>query len=278
MAVDKLRICFIGAGSMGGAIMDGLLRAGHAPHLVSATTASEASATLLRARGISALSLEVAPDANQLLAGDADLIVLGTKPAKIIEVLTQLRSEVHPRAAIVSVAAGITIQTMLDALQGHKNVIRTMPNTPALVGRGVTGLASASEAEATAVAPAVQLFELVGSVIEIPESQIDWLSAVSGSGPAYVFYFIEQFESVAIQHGFSPEHARQMVRETFAGAMQLLDNSDSEPSELRRRVTSPGGTTERAIAAFDSADLRSIFDSALSAAVARAAEIAKSAK
>lgn len=258
--------------------MDGLLRAGHAPQLVSATTASEASASQLRTRGISALSLEIAPDANQLLAADADLIVLGTKPAKIVEVLGQLRGEIHPGAAIISVAAGIKIQSMLDALGDHQNVIRTMPNTPALVGKGVTGLAPASAAEPSAVAAAVRLFELVGSVVQLPEDQIDWLSALSGSGPAYIFYFIEQFEAVAQAHGFSAEQARQMVRQTFAGAMQLLETSDVEPTELRRRVTSPGGTTERAIATFDAADLRQTFENALSAAVARAAEIANSAK
>ena len=263
---------------MGGAIMDGLLRAGHAPQLVSATTASEASAAKLRTRGISALSIEVAPDANQLLAADADLIVLGTKPAKIVEVLEQLKGEIHPGAAIISVAAGIKIQTMLDALGDHKNVIRTMPNTPALVGRGVTGLAVAAEAEETAVAAAVRLFELVGRVVQISEERIDWLSAVSGSGPAYVFYFIEQFEKVAQAHGFDADQAKLMVRETFAGAMQLLESTGEEPAELRRKVTSPGGTTERAIAGYDSANLEQIFDSALSAAVARAAEIADSAK
>ena len=263
---------------MGGAIMDGLLRAGHPPQQVSATTASEASASRLRDRGISALSLETTPDANQLLAADADLIVLGTKPAKIVEVLGQLKGEIHPGAAIISVAAGIRIQTMLDALGDHKNVIRTMPNTPALVGRGVTGLAAAAGAEETAVAAAVRLFELVGSVVQIAEDRIDWLSAISGSGPAYVFYFIEQFEKIAISEGFTAEQAHLMVRETFAGAMLLLETSGDEPVTLRRRVTSPGGTTERAIATFDSADLHQIFDSALSAAVARAVEIANSAK
>lgn len=276
--MENLKICFIGAGSMGGAIMDGLLRAGHAAQLVSATTASEASASLLRNRGISALSLEAAPDANQLLAADADLIVLGTKPAKIVEVLGQLKGEIHPGAAVISVAAGIRIQTMLHALGDHANVIRTMPNTPALVGRGVTGLAAASGAEPTAVAAAVQLFELVGSVVQVAEDQIDWLSAVSGSGPAYVFYFIEQFEKVAQSHGFTAEQASLMVRETFAGAIQLLDASGEQPAELRRKVTSPGGTTERAIAGFDAANLQQTFESALSAAVARAAEIANSAK
>ena len=258
--------------------MDGLLQAGHPAELVSATTASESSAVNLRNRGISALAIETAPDANQLLAADADLIVLGTKPAKIVEVLEQLKGEIHEGAAIVSVAAGVTIATMQQALGGHRNIIRTMPNTPALVGRGVTGVAVAADAEEAAVAAAVQLFEAVGSVVRLPEEKINWLSAVSGSGPAYVFYFIEQFEQVAQAHGFDAEQARLMVRETFAGAMELLESSDDEPAELRRKVTSPGGTTERAIATFDSAQLGQIFDSALSAAVARATEIANSAK
>jgi pyrroline-5-carboxylate reductase len=150
-----------------------------------------------------------------------------------------------------------------------------MPNTPALVGNGVTGLAAAQSASREAVSAAIALFEKVGSVIEVSENQINSLSAISGSGPAWVFYFIEQWEAIAQQEGFTKEQAEVLVRETFAGSLKLLSKSDETPSQLRKKVTSPGGTTERIIATFDEASLKSIFEAGLRAAVARAEEIAK---
>ena len=113
-------------------------------------------------------------------------------------------------------------------------------------------------------------------MVVIPEEKIDALSAVSGSGPAWVYYIIEQWERVAISEGFSEEVAKLMVRQTLAGSVELLENSGEEPSELRRKVTSPGGTTERIIATLDEADLQGIFSRSLKAAVARAGEIANS--
>jgi len=274
--MDNLRIAFIGTGSMGSAVLDGLLAAGHPKSLISATTRTEAKAKALRDRGISALAGETSPDANALMAGDADLIVLGVKPYQIVDVLTELKGEIGRNAVVISMAAGIQLKTMAAVLDENPNIIRTMPNTPALVGKGVTGLAAASSASQDAIEAAKALFEAVGSVLVIPEQQIDALSAVSGSGPAWVYYIIEQWEKVAISEGFSEADAKLMVRQTLAGSVELLENSGEEPSELRRRVTSPGGTTERIIATLDEADLQGIFSRSLKAAVARAGEIANS--
>jgi pyrroline-5-carboxylate reductase len=151
-----------------------------------------------------------------------------------------------------------------------------MPNTPALVGKGVTGLASAATASQDSVDAAKALFEAVGSVLVIPEEQIDALSAVSGSGPAWVYYIIEQWEKVAVSQGFSEEDAKLLVRQTLAGSVELLESTGEEPADLRKKVTSPGGTTERIIATMEQADLLGIFDASLKAAVARAVEIANS--
>jgi pyrroline-5-carboxylate reductase len=274
--MDNLRIAFIGSGSMGSAVLDGLLAAGHPKLLISATTRTEAKAKALRDRGISALAGETSPDANALMAADADLIVLGVKPYQIVDVLTELKGEIGKNAVVISMAAGIKLATMAAVLDENPNLIRTMPNTPALVGKGVTGLASASTASQDAIDAAKDLFEAVGSVVVIPEEKIDALSAVSGSGPAWVYYIIEQWEKVAISEGFSEEDAKLMVRQTLAGSVELLENSGEEPSELRRKVTSPGGTTERIIATLDEADLQGIFARSLNAAVARAREIANS--
>ena len=274
--MDNLRIAFIGTGSMGSAVLDGLLAAGHSKSLISATTKTEAKAKALRDRGISALAGETSPDANALMAGDADLIVLGVKPYQIVDVLTELKGEIGKNAVVISMAAGIQISTMAAVLDENPNIIRTMPNTPALVGKGVTGLAAASSASLDAIAAASALFEAVGSVLVIPESQIDALSAVSGSGPAWVYYIIEQWEKVAIAQGFSEQDAKLLVRQTLAGSVELLESTGEEPSELRRKVTSPGGTTERIIATMEQADLHGIFAQSLNAAVARAREIANS--
>jgi pyrroline-5-carboxylate reductase len=274
--MDNLRIAFIGTGSMGSAVLDGLLAAGHPKALISATTRTETKAKALRHRGISALAGETSPDANALMAGDADLIVLGVKPYQIVDVLTELKGEIGKNAVVISMAAGIQLATMAAVLDDNPNIIRTMPNTPALVGKGVTGLAAAASASQDAVDAAKALFEAVGSVVVIPETQIDALSAVSGSGPAWVYYIIEQWEQVAIAQGFSEEDSKLLVRQTLAGSVELLASTGEEPAELRRKVTSPGGTTERIIATLEQADLQGIFAQSLNAAVARAREIANS--
>jgi len=153
--------------------------------------------------------------------------------------------------------------------------LRSMPNTPSVVGLGVTGLAAGSRASDADAALVRSLFETVGAVIELPESQIDALSTISGSGPAYVFFLIERLSDTALGLGFSEEQARLMVEQTFRGASELLAASDVGPAELRRRVTSPRGTTERAIGVLESADLTALFDKATAAALARAAEMAR---
>lgn len=274
--MEKLKISFLGTGSMGSAVLHGLVNSGYEKKLISATTKSEASALKLRDQGISALSIENSKDANQLLASDAQIVVLGVKPHQIADVLTEIRDEVDKEAVIISMAAGIELKTMAEKLPQHKNLIRTMPNTPALIGKGVTGLVGAESASSEAVKAAVDLFETVGEVVVVREDQINALSAISGSGPAWLMFIVEKWEQVAISHGFSPEQAATLVRSTLIGSAELLLKSGQEPAELRKNVTSPGGTTERIIATLEEADLSKVFDSALSAAVKRAHEIASS--
>ena len=274
--MEKLKICFLGTGSMGSAVLQGLLASGYEKKLISATTKSEASALKLREQGISALSIESSKDANQLLSSDAQIVVLGVKPYQIADVLTEIREEVDKEAIIISMAAGIELRTMAEKLPQHKNLIRTMPNTPALVGKGVTGLVGAETASTDAVKAAIDLFETVGEVVEVREDQINSLSAISGSGPAWLMFIVEKWEGVAIKNGFTPEQAAKLVRSTLIGSAELLSSSGLEPAELRKNVTSPGGTTERIIATLEEADLTKIFDAALEAAVKRAHEIASS--
>lgn len=274
--MEKLKICFLGTGSMGSAVMQGLLASGYEKKLISATTKSEASALKLREQGISALSIESSKDANQLLSSDAQIVVLGVKPYQIADVLTEIREEVDKEAVIISMAAGIELKTMAEKLPQHKHLIRTMPNTPALVGKGVTGLVGAETASTDAVKTAIDLFETVGEVVEVREDQINALSAISGSGPAWLMFIVEKWEEVAIKNGFTPDQAAKLVRSTLIGSAELLASGGAEPAELRKNVTSPGGTTERIIATLEEADLTKIFDAALEAAVKRAHEIASS--
>jgi pyrroline-5-carboxylate reductase len=183
------------------------------------------------------------------------------------------RSEfLEPDAIVVSVAAGVTTATMEGIIPNA--VARTMPNTPSVVRRGVTGLAAGSRITAEQLGVVCAVFETVGAVIELPEDRIDALSTISGSGPAYVFFLIEQLTGTALRMGFSEADARLMVEQTFLGASELLQASDADPAELRRRVTSPNGTTMRAIAVMEEANLVGMFDRATAAALARAREMA----
>jgi pyrroline-5-carboxylate reductase len=170
------------------------------------------------------------------------------------------------------VAAGVTIATMESLVP--QAVFRSMPNTPSIVRRGVTGLAAGSRASADDTALVRALFETVGAVVEVPEEKMNALSTISGSGPAYVFFLIERLTEAARHLGFDEEQSRLMVEQTFLGASELLAASDAGPEELRRRVTSPKGTTERAIAEIAAADLTSVFDRATASAIARAEEMA----
>jgi pyrroline-5-carboxylate reductase len=153
-------------------------------------------------------------------------------------------------------------------------VVRAMPNTPAIVGRAVTGIAAGERATEWAIETTVQLFETVGKTIVLEESRIDALSTISGSGPAYVFYLIEQLTLAAKHHGFNDQDAALLVNETFLGASELLAASDKTPEALRKQVTSPNGTTERAIARMAETDLQAMFVEATDAALARARELA----
>lgn len=272
--MENLRVCFLGTGSMGSAVLRGLVDSGHPVELVSATTKSEQSAANLRALGISALSVEQSPDANALLSGDADLVVLGVKPYQIVDVLGEIAEELPKNSVVISMAGGIELATMSAALPEHKNLIRSMPNTPAMVGQAVTGLAAHAAASADALDAAEWLFSSVGEVVKVEEHQINALSAISGSGPAWIYFIIEKWEQVAISKGFSQEQAQTLVRSTLFGSAALLADSGEEPSLLRKNVTSPGGTTERIIATLENANLEELFSQALDAAVNRANEIA----
>jgi len=268
-------IAILGAGSMGGAIARGLSRSGLATGGVTATNRSLASARELDGLAdVTSIALEAQPSGNTDAAAAAGIVLVGVKPAMVPDLLREIAPVLRPGTLVVSLAAGVTIETFEQLLGDDVVVLRSMPNTPALVGRGVTGLAAGSRADAGAVATARRLFETVGTVIEVPESQIDALSTISGSGPAYFFLVVEEFTKAAIGKGFAEGEARLMAEQTFIGAAALLEASPHDPAELRRQVTSPKGTTERAVAVLQDARWDEVFARATDAALARAKELA----
>ncbi|KJL45185.1 pyrroline-5-carboxylate reductase [Microbacterium trichothecenolyticum] len=269
-------IAILGAGSMGGAIARGLSRSGLAAGGVTTTNRSLARAAELEGlEGVTSLALEAQSTANTDAATAAGVVLVGVKPTMVPDLLREIAPVLRPGTIVVSLAAGVTVATFEEILGDGVAVLRSMPNTPALVGRGVTGLAAGSRADEGAVATVRRLFETVGSVVEVPESQIDALSTISGSGPAYFFLLVEEFTKAAVAKGFAQPEARLMAEQTFIGAAALLEASGDDPAELRRRVTSPKGTTERAIAVLQDARLDDVFAEATDAALARAKELAQ---
>ncbi|MGX5694823.1 pyrroline-5-carboxylate reductase [Agromyces soli] len=269
-------IAFLGAGSMARAVLQGLLQPGVVVDGgIRATNRSAAKAAELTALdGVVAYATETDASANRRAVEGAKLVVVAVKPAMVPDLLREIADTLEPGTVVVSVAAGVTVATFESLLPEQVSVVRTMPNTPALVGRAVTGVSAGTRSTEAELALVVSLFETVGEVLVVPESQLDALSTISGSGPAYVFYLIEQLTAAAIAKGFTPEQAATMVQGTFRGASELLAASGEEPAELRRRVTSPKGTTERAVAVLEASDLEGVFARATDAALARARELA----
>lgn len=274
--MENKKIAIVGAGSMGGAILSGLIAAGTAPESISASTATSKSAEALTAKfSIATFSLEENASANSDAAKGADIVLIGVKPGKVLETLKEIKDTVKDGALIVSVAAGITTSAMEEAIGSKVSVIRAMPNTPSIVGHGVTGIAKGKSATDSQLAVAKELFETVGQVLIVDEDKINALSTISGSGPAYVFYFAEKLMIACQKMGFSEQEANLMVRATFLGSATLLAASESSAKELRDQVTSPNGTTMQATARFDEGQLEKIFIEATEAALARAIEIGK---
>jgi pyrroline-5-carboxylate reductase len=274
--METNQIAILGTGSMGKAILAGLVESGTKPTKIRVTTKTQESADAISsAQGVEAISLEKDAAANAAAVKDAELVILAVKPNLILETLKIVATELKPGSLVVSVAAGITTKAMEEVLGGQVAVVRAMPNTPSVLGLGVTGISAGSNVSKEQLELAVKLFSSVGKVLVVDESKIDALSTISGSGPAYVFYFAEKLITAAKSLGFSDQEASLMVKETFLGSATLLATSPSSPEELRQQVTSPNGTTMQATGRFDKADLEKVFIEATEAALARAKELGK---
>lgn len=271
MATSKL--AFIGAGNMASSIIGGLVSKGWPARSIIASDPHEA--TLERLKAIA--PVRVAAD-NEKAIADADVVILAVKPQVMKEVLLPIADTLRrTRPLIISIAAGIEIRSLATWLGDESlPIVRCMPNTPALVQCGATGLFATAAVSETQRAQADTILRAIGIALWVErEADIDAVTAVSGSGPAYFFMVMEAMQAAGEKLGLAPDVARQLTLQTALGAAQMAIASDVDAAELRRRVTSPNGTTERAIAAFEAGGLRALFEKGMTDCRDRSIELAK---
>ncbi|KPK53837.1 MAG: pyrroline-5-carboxylate reductase [Myxococcales bacterium SG8_38_1] len=268
MSVDQT-VAFIGAGNMAGALIRGLIGTGTVP--ADRIVAADPDRARLDALG-SELGVRTAEDNAQALRS-ADVVVLATKPQVFPSVLPALGASLRPDALVVSIAAGISTKIIEGSLPAGARVVRTMPNTPALVGVGATAIAGGKHATDADLALVETLFQSVGLCVRVPESQIDAVTGLSGSGPAYVFAMIEALRDAGVREGLSEETSLQLAAQTVLGAARLLFEQNEPPETLRERVTSPGGTTRAGLDALEASGFAEVLAGAVRAATRRSNEL-----
>jgi pyrroline-5-carboxylate reductase len=262
-------IAFIGGGNMASAILGGLIRQGLPPETFEVVEPFEAA----RARLAAQFGLAAQAEAGAALAR-CKIVVWAVKPQTFAEAARAVQPST-PDALHLSVAAGIPSDSIARWL-GSERIVRAMPNTPALVGQGMTGLFARPAVSAEERVQVEQLLAPTGDLLWVDgEAALDAVTAVSGSGPAYVFYFIEAMTEAGIEMGLPPEQAQRLAVGTFTGASALARASEDPPSVLRERVTSKGGTTYAALSALEAAGVKAQFKTAIRAAEQRARELAQ---
>ena len=266
-----MRIAFVGGGNMATALVGSLVAKGRPPSDFVIVEPIDAQRARLARQFPGATVTASAQDAP---LRDVALLVLAVKPQQMREACMALRSDIASVPAVLSVAAGTRIATLADWLGGYGRIVRAMPNTPALVGAGITGMYAPPSVDAASRSVAASVPSAAGEVVWCDdESMLDAVTGVSASGPAYVFYCIEALEQAGRELGFSAGDARRLAYATFEGAVKLARASDSDVQTLRAQVTSKGGTTERGIAALEAARVKVAIIEAAKAATARAREL-----
>jgi len=264
------RLAILGGGVMGETLLATALAAGIAPSdLVVAEKNPDRAEQLRTAHGVDVVDLDAA-------VSGASIVFVVVKPQDVVDVLAQVGHLIAPDATVVSFAAGVRLATFEAALSPGTAVLRVMPNTPALVGEGMFGLSPGAHADAGRVRTITDLLTPGGKVVVVDEGQQDILTAVSGSGPAYVFYLAEAMTAGGVAGGLDADTARLLTTQTIVGAAKLLAESDVDATELRRRVTSPNGTTAEAVATFDERSVRDAISAGVLAAARRSAELSGS--
>jgi len=263
-----MNITFIGGGNMAGALITGLLQKGFDPKSIGVVEISAENRLRLSEKFGITTHEEIAAAA---ITGD--IVILAVKPQQLHGVAARLRGLLDGRL-VISIAAGVRSADLSRWLGDHAMLVRAMPNTPAMVLAGVTGLYARPEVTEGLRRKAETVLGAVGATLWLErETQMDAVTAISGSGPAYVFFFIEALQAAAVELGLSPEQARALCLETFAGAAKLASLSAEDAATLRARVTSKGGTTERAIESMERAGVRQAIIQAAHAASFRSGEL-----
>jgi pyrroline-5-carboxylate reductase len=266
------RIAFVGAGNMASSIIGGLLESGHPAERISA--ADPFPASLQRLREIGQIAVH---DDNAAAVVDADVVILAVKPQVMAEATDSIEKAVKSnKAVVISIAAGVTIASLQSRLGPDSAIVRCMPNTPALLRCGASGLFANKHCSAQQRDYAQLILSAVGTTCWVKsEEELDAITALSGSGPAYFFLFIEAMVDAGEALGLERKVATSLALQTSLGASRMALENDVDLVELRRRVTSPGGTTERAIQSFEQDNLREVVTKAMRAAADRAVEMAQ---
>ncbi|NEW06022.1 pyrroline-5-carboxylate reductase [Paenibacillus sp. SYP-B3998] len=271
ISLSQAKIAFVGAGSMSEAIFRGLLerKVAHSHNLFVMNRSDQTRLEYLRSEyDVNATSDSVTREAY---IREADVVVLCMKPKDVETAFADLQPFLSEKQLLISVIAGLSIAKIEALLQTRMPIVRTMPNTSCTIGLGATGMSFSASVSESLQQLATQIFEAVGIVSIVEETKLEIVTGVSGSGPAYVYYFMEAMIKAAIQGGLSEEDARQLTLQTVLGAAHMVQITQENPAELRRKVTSPNGATQASIEVLDNHQ----FVEGITRAVFRSAERAK---
>jgi pyrroline-5-carboxylate reductase len=264
-----MTVAVLGAGVMGETVVSGLLRAGRPPaDLLMTVRRSERGDELRERYGVDVVS-------NVEAAAKADTLVLVVKPQDMPDLLDEIAPAVRPGQLVMSLAAGITTETIESRLPEGVAVVRVMPNTPALVDEGMSAISRGSHCDEAHLVEAEELMGATGRVIRVPEKQQDAVTAISGTGPAYLFFVVEAMIEAGVHLGLPRSTATELVIQTMVGSAKLLRETGEHPTVLRERVTSPGGTTAAAIRELEDHKVRAAFMVALESARDRSRALAR---
>ncbi len=271
MPLRDKTIAVIGAGNMGEALVRGLLNRGAvaASQLVAADVQAHRLELFAHQFGISVVT------DNTVAVGRADIVLLAVKPQQISDVLGGLRNHIDRSKLVISIAAGVPIARIERELGDSTRVVRVMPNTPAQIGEGAAALCKGRHADDDDLTIADAILSAVGTTVRTEESYLDAVTALSGTGPAYLFLIAEAMIEAGVKLGMPADMARQLTLQTIVGAAKLMIDSGEEPAELRRKVTSPNGTTEAAMRVMADRKLVEIFVEAVKAAACRSEELSR---
>jgi pyrroline-5-carboxylate reductase len=265
----RTTVAVLGGGVMGEAVISAVLRAGVEIEDVHVSEPNAARATELAQRyGVRAA------DGNATVARRADVVVVALKPKDISDVLAEISPELRPGTVVVTVAAGLPIAFYAERLPKETPVVRVMPNTPAVVGKGAGALCGGPSVTADQLELVERLLAATGLLVRVAEKDLDAVTAISGSGPAYVFYLVDALAEAGVLLGLTRAQSLELAKATFRGSSALLDDSGESPVVLRERVSSPGGTTVAALRELDAHGVRAAVLAAAEAARDRSRELA----